>query len=161
MVLLPAPAPTAPCVRSQSRERRSAWRTGSGMRWRVHRHTSARDDASDRPCPTETSTGLKVAVASGVGLPEGAVVRSAAPHTAPESPTSSPYTWQGLCQDCNDPDVTGAGPIEGRSEALLTAAAALIASATSSGEEGGWCAPPIDLTAVLTAAAPALEPGSV
>lgn len=72
-----AHASVLPWRRSHSLERRSAWRTGSGTRCTQQRHTSSTADARLIPWPTETRSGLK---------PSTAVVRSAAPHTQPESP---------------------------------------------------------------------------
>ena len=64
---------------SRSRERRSAWRTGSGTRWMQHVRTSETPDSSVTPCPTDTYTGLN---------PSPSVVRIAAPHVEPDAPTS-------------------------------------------------------------------------
>lgn len=68
-------------ARSHARERRSACLTGSGMRQRVQARTICSAASSLSPWPTETSTGLKA-------VPAGSVVRSTAPHTRPEAPTS-------------------------------------------------------------------------
>jgi hypothetical protein len=69
------------CLRSHSLDRRSAWRTGSGMRFRVQRLTRASAESRQTPWPTETTIGLKPPSV-------GSVVRKSAPQTTPELPTS-------------------------------------------------------------------------
>mmetsp|Transcript_15659 Transcript_15659/g.39032 ORF Transcript_15659/g.39032 Transcript_15659/m.39032 type:complete len:208 (-) Transcript_15659:772-1395(-) len=115
----------------RARDRRSAWRTGSGARVTQQRATTSTAVASDTRWPTDTYSGRL--------LP---APHTAAPHTAPLAPTSG----SARLPPAPDRAAASSAPISAPPPAARAAASTLSASCGTGSGGAGTAAPSWQLT---------------